>query len=166
MLRQSTIVRAALIVAIASIACSCANRPGRGVVNMRDDLVQDQSLVITNAMPRPLRVLPPPGSSSLAEIRLGPTESKVLKFTISREHNTGDAGDRQLVLVAERSSPYLRQSVNDLLLRVRVDNDRPKDARISIGDCLFQKLPPPQGYTVRLQRLPLPGIPVADLCSN
>lgn len=162
--RGSTLRLCSLALAI-SIAWGCATKPGPGVPNVRDKLVQDEVLMVTNGMQRSLAILPPKDSSTLSTVTLRPSESATFKFTLSKEHNVGDAGDKQIVMVPERSSPYLRQSVNDLLLSVRVDQDRAKEVRITVGDCLFETAPPAGGFSVRLTRMPLPGIPVRDLCA-
>jgi hypothetical protein len=118
MLTRYGILRLCQLALAISFTCGCAIKPGPGVPNVRDKLVHDE-VVFTNGMQRSLAILPPKDSSNLSAITLRPSESTTFKFALSKEHNIGDVGDKQIVMVAEQSSPYLRQSVNYLVLSVR-----------------------------------------------
>lgn len=117
-------------------------------------------------MPRPLR-LPSCRRSCIPRIPRLPWrqgQSKRLEFAVTEEKNVGDNAVSEIVLDDKKSSHYLRQPENDLVVRARFASGRAKEIRVAIGKCLLGEKPPLDGHPVRVDRVPSPGIPFVRLC--
>ena len=156
MLIPSKTLLTASLVASLLIACSTV-RKGPGVPNVQDGSPQAQTLVVTNATSAPVTLIAPKDRPGVPETVLQPAETKQLEFSLSKQHNVGSPGVKELVLVPEKSSPYFAQRDVDLILRTRFGSGSPKEIRVALGECLFDKPAPPGGHVLRLQRPPLPG---------
>jgi hypothetical protein len=163
MLIPSKTLLTASLAASLLIACSTV-RKGPGIANVQDGPPQAQTLVVTNATAAPVTLVPPKDRPGVPETVLQPAETKQLEFSVSQEHNIGSPGIKEFVLVPEKSSPYFAQRDVDLILRTRFGSGSPKEIRVALGECLFDKPAPPGGHVLSLQRPPLPGVPALDLC--
>lgn len=159
----SSLVALALICA-GPAGCVSKNPPPQPVANITVGHTAGEALLVTNATAQPLILLPSQLHASDREITLAPGASERLPFAVSKEQNQGDSAVSEIILDDANSSHYLRQPENDLVLRARFGSGRARDIRIAIGVCLFGQKPPSGGHLIRVDRIPSPGIPFANLC--
>lgn len=164
MLKKIVSPLVALILLCAGPAgCISQNRPIEPIKNVIVGHTTGEALLVSNATAAPLTLLPSQLHATEPEITLAPGDSKRLEFALTEEKNEGNNAVSEIIL-AEGSSRYLRQPANDLILRARFGSGRAKEIRIAIGKCLLGQKPPPGGHPVRVDRMPLPGIPFVRLC--
>lgn len=145
------------------VACQ-TTKIGPGIVDVPEGSPKAQTLIVTNATSAPVTLIAPKDRPGVPEMVLQPAETQPLEFSLSKQHNVGSPGVKELVLVPEKSSPYFAQRDVDLILRARFASSSPKEIRVALGECLFDKPAPPGGHVLRLQRPPLPGVPALNLC--
>lgn len=165
MLKKAASPLIALVLICAGPAgCIKQNPPIKPINNVIVGQTTGEALLVRNATAAPLTLVPSQLHAMDPEITLAPGQSKRLEFAVTEEKNVGDNAVSEIILDDKRSSHYLRQPANDLILRARFASGRAKEIRIAIGKCLLGQKPPPGGHPVRVDRMPSPGIPFVHLC--
>jgi hypothetical protein len=164
MLKKAASPLIALILVCAGSAGCAKNPPVKPIDNVTVGHTTGEALVVSNTTAAPLTLLPSQLHATDSEITLAPGQSKRLEFAVTEEKNVDDPAVSEIVLDDKRSSHYLRQPANDLILRARFGSGRAKEIRIAIGKCLLGEQPPAGGHPVRVDRIPSPGIPFVRLC--
>jgi hypothetical protein len=165
MLRKSASALIALVLICTGPAgCINQNPPIKTTPNVVIGQTTGEALLVSNATAAPLTLLPSQLHPTDPEITLAPGQSKRLEFAVTEEKNVGDNAVSEIVLDDKKSSHYLRQPENDLVVRARFPSGRAKEIRVAIGKCLLGEKPPLDGHPVRVDRVPSPGIPFVRLC--
>lgn len=165
MLKKAASPLIALVLICAGPAgCIKQNPPIKPIDNVIVGQTTGEALLVSNATAAPLILLPSQLHPADPELTLAPGKSERLEFAVTEEKNVGDTAVSQIILDDKRSSHYLRQPENDLVLRARFGSGRAKEIRIAIGKCLLGKKPPAGGHPVRVDRMPSAGIPFVSLC--
>ncbi|HYJ06508.1 MAG TPA: hypothetical protein VEX43_15335 [Chthoniobacterales bacterium] len=165
MLKKAVSPLIALVLLCAGPAgCVPVNPPPKPLPGVTVGQTTGEALLVSNATAAPLTLLPSQLHATDPEITLAPGDSRRLEFAVTEEQNVGDTAVSEIILDDKRSSHYLRQPANDLILRARFGSGRAKEIRIAIGKCLLGQKPPPGGHPVRVDRVPSPGIPFVRLC--
>ena len=146
------------------VGCIQQNPPPQPIKNVTVGHTAGEALLVTNATAQPLVLVPSQLHASDPEITLAPGVSKRLEFAVTKEQNQGDPAVSEIILDDPHTSHYLRQPENDLVLRARFGSGRAREIRIAIGACVIDEKPPPGGHLIRVDRIPSPGIPFANLC--
>jgi hypothetical protein len=157
---------ALILLCAGSAGCIKQNPPVKPIANVTVGHTTGEALLVSNATAAPLILMPSQLHATEPEITLAPGQSKRLEFAVTEEKNVGDNAVSEIVLDDKRSSHYLRQPANDLILRARFGSGRAKEIRIAIGKCLLGEKPPAGGHSVRVDRMPSPGIPFVQLCRD
>ena len=155
---------ALVLICAGPASCIKQNPQIKPIKNVIVGQTTGEALLVSNATAAPLTLLPSQLHATDPEITLAPGQSKRLEFAVTEEKNVGDNAVSEIVLDDKKSSHYLRQPENDLVLRARFAAGRAKEIRIAIGKCLLGQKPPPGGHPVRVDRTPSPGIPFVRLC--
>jgi hypothetical protein len=150
--------------ALVCAGCVSQNPSVTPIKNVTVGQTTGEALLVTNATAQPLILVPSQLHAADKEITLAPGASERLPFTVTKEQNEGDPNVSEIILDDKRSSHYLRQPENDLILRARFGSGRAREIRIAIGACLVGQKPPPNGHLIRVDKIPSPGIPFASLC--
>lgn len=159
----SPLIALALVCA-GSTGCVNQNPPIKPIPNVTVGHTTGEALLVSNATAAPLVLLPSQLHAADPEVTLAPGQFRRLEFALTEEKNKGDNIVSELVFDDEHSSHYLRQPETDLVLRVRFGAGRTKEIRVTIGQCLLHEQAPAGGHPVKVDRLPLPGIPLVRLC--
>jgi hypothetical protein len=148
--------------AILLLAASCAHRvdvrPNKPVgADIR------QTLILANDTAAPLTVMPSLAASGKPPLILQPNEKSRLEFTVRLEENASAGREKEVVLVPEKSSPYVTQSAIDLLMKARFGTGPAREIRVRLGKCLFPA-PAESTHELHLKKPPLSGVPALQLC--
>jgi hypothetical protein len=120
------------------------------------------TLVLSNATTAPITLLP--GRGSPAPIVLPPGESRTLDFAVRLEENVSSGQEREVVLVEEKSSPFVTQSAIDLVIKAKFATGPERSLRVRLGSCLFDPANTTVSHPLSLQKPPLAGVPALKLC--
>jgi len=158
-LHTRTIAGLALGLLLASCAHSVDVRPNTPVGS---DVAQ--TLVLANDTATPLTVMPALSTSGKQPLVLQPAEKSRLDFTVRLEENASPGHEKEVVLVPEKSSPYVTQSAIDLLMKARFGAGPAREIRVRLGKCLVDPVPVERTHELRLKKPPLSGVPSLQLC--
>jgi len=111
-----------------------------------------------------MRVLPPLPQSSEPPLLLQPSETARLPFTVRLEEKVSPGREREVILVPEKSSPYVTQNAIDLLMKARFGDGPAREIRVRLGACLFTPPQSERAHEVHLTKPPLSGVPALQLC--
>jgi hypothetical protein len=126
-----------------------------------------QVLLLENLTGAPLTLLPVEGRGEINDLALAPGEFARLPFILNEQQNAAAAAERELVLIPEGTSPYVSQSVNDLVIRARFGTSASsRELRIVPGFCLLQTNAANTVHAIRVVGPPLSGVPLKRLCPN
>jgi hypothetical protein len=162
---KSLCTRTVVGLALGLLATSCAHcvdvRPNTPV---GADLAQ--TLVLANDTANPMTVMPALSPSAKPPLVLQPNEKSRLEFTLRLEENASAGHEKEVVLVPEKSSPYVTQSAIDLLVKARFGSGPAREIRVRLGECLFGPAPGERTHELHLKKPPLSGVPALHLCSD
>jgi hypothetical protein len=148
--------------AILLLAASCAHRVDvRPNTPVGSDIAQ--TLVLANDTVTPLTVMPSLPASGKPPLVVPPNEQTRLDFTVRLEENASAGHEKEVVLVPEKSSPYVTQSAIDLLMKARFGNGPAREIRVRLGKCLFGSSQSAT-HDLHLKKPPLSGVPALQLC--
>lgn len=148
-----------LLLLVAACAHRVDQRPNKPVST---DLAQ--SVIITNETASPLTIVPALPGSTEPPLVVQPAGQTTLGFTIRLEENVSPGRERQVVLVPEKSSPYITQSAADLLTKARFGTGPARQIRVRLGKCLFDSPESGRAHQLPLKKPPLSGVPSLQLC--
>lgn len=123
-----------------------------------------QTLDLVNDTATPLTVMPALSSSTKPPLVVQPSEKSRLEFTVRLEENASAGHEKEVVLVPEKSSPYVTQSAIDLLVKARFGTGPAREIRVRLGKCLFGSAPAESTHELHLKKPPLSGVPALQLC--
>lgn len=162
---KSLCARTVVGVALGLLAVSCAHRvdvrPNKPV---SADLAQ--TLLLANDTANPLTVMPSLPGSAKPPLLLQPHEQTRLQFTLRLEENASAGHEKEVVLVPEKSSPYVTQSAIDLLMKARFGTGPAREIRVRLGKCLFDSAPGQRALELHLTKPPLSGVPALRPCPD
>lgn len=149
--------------AILLLAASCAHRVD---VRPNKPVGADigQTLVLANDTATPLTVMPALPASGKPPLVVQPNEQTRLEFTVRLEENASAGHEKEVVLVPDKSSPYVTQSAIDLLMKARFGTGPAREIRVRLGKCLFGPTPAERTHELHLKKPPLSGVPALQLC--
>lgn len=160
---KSFYTRAIAGLALGLLTVSCAHtvdvRPNTPVGG---DMAQ--ILVLVNDTATPLTVMPALPSSTKPPLVVPPAGKSRLDFTVRLEENASAGHEKEVVLVPEKSSPYVTQSAIDLLMKARFETGPAREIRVRLGKCLFGPVPAEPTHELHLKKPPLSGVPALQLC--
>ena len=123
-----------------------------------------QTVILVNDTAAPVTVMPALASSGKPPLIVQPTEKSRLDFTVRLEENASAGHEKEVVLVPEKSSPYVTQSAIDLLMKARFGTGPAWEIRVRLGKCLFGPAPAAPTHELHLKKPPLSGVPALQLC--
>ena len=133
---KSLWTRTVVGLALGLLATSCAHRVDvRPNTPVGADLAQ--TMVLTNDTTSALTMMPALPGSTKPPLVLQPSEETRLAFTVRLEENASPGHEKEVVLVPEKSSPYVTQSAIDLLMKARFGAGPAREIRVRLGKCLF-----------------------------
>lgn len=157
--------RLAASLALLLLAASCAHRvdqrPNKPV---SADLAQ--TLVVANDTASPLTIMPALAGSTTPPLFVQSNREIRLGFTVRLEENLSPGREQQVVLVPEKSSPYVTQSAIDLQMKARFGHGPLREIRVRLGKCLFDTPQSGRARDLRLKKPPLVGVPALHLCPD
>lgn len=160
---KSLCTRTIVGLALGLLATSCAHcvdvRPNKPV---GADLAE--TLILANDTANPLTVMPALPASSKPPLIVQPSEQTRLDFTVRLEENASAGHEKEVVLVPEKSSPYVTQSAIDLLMKARFGSGPAREIRVRLGKCLFDSAHGQSAHQLHLAKPPLSGVPALRLC--
>jgi hypothetical protein len=160
---KSLCTRTVTGLALGLLAISCAHRvdvrPNKPV---GADIAQ--TLVLANDTAAPLTVMPSLPASGNPPLVIQPNEKTRVSFTVRLEENASAGHEKEVVLVPDKSSPYVTQSAIDLLMKARFGTGPAREIRVRLGKCLFGPAPAESTHELHLKKPPLSGVPALQLC--
>ena len=149
--------------ALGLLATSCAHRVDvRPNTPVGADLAQ--TLVLANDTATALTIMPALTTSAKPPLVLQPHSESLLQFTVRLEENASAGHEKEVVLVPEKSSPYVTQSAIDLLMKARFGAGPAREIRVRLGKCLFDSAQGQSAHQLHLAKPPLSGVPALKLC--
>ena len=160
---KSSHLRVVAGLAILLLAASCAHRVDvRPNTPVGSDVAQN--LVLANDTTTPLTVMPSLPASGKPPLVVQPNGQTRLDFTVRLEENVSAGHEKEVVLVPEKSSPYVTQSAIDLLMKARFGTGPAREIRVRLGKCLFGPASAERTHELHLKKPPLSGVPALQLC--
>jgi hypothetical protein len=160
---KSLCTRTVAGLALGLLITSCAHRVDvRPNTPVGADLAQ--TLVLANDTATPLTVMPALLASGKPPLVVQPNGKSRLEFTVRLEENASAGHEKEVVLVPEKSSPYVTQSAIDLLMKARFGTGSAREIRVRLGKCLFGPAPAEPTHELHLKKPPLSGVPALRLC--
>jgi hypothetical protein len=160
---KSLCTRAVTGLALSLLTISCAHhvdvRPNKP---LGADIAQ--TLVLANETATPLTVMASLPGSGKPPLVVQPNEQTRLDFTVRLEENASAGHEKEVVLVPDKSSPYVTQSAIDLLMKARFGTGPAREIRVRLGKCLFGPTPAGRTHELHLKKPPLSGVPSLQLC--
>jgi hypothetical protein len=155
--------RSGFVLLVAAFTISCAHRVD---VRPNEPVGGDlkQTLIVANETSQTLELLPALTETSTAKQVIQPGQKTRVDFTVRLERNQSAGREQEVVLVPEKSSPYLTQSAIDLMLKARFGSGPQREIRVRLGPCLFAANPSATEHDLHLARPPLSGVPALQLC--
>lgn len=151
----------ALLLLVAACAHRVDQRPNKPVST---DLAQN--VIVTNETASPLTIVPALPESTKPPLIVQPAAQTTVGFTVRLEENVSPGREREVVLVPEKSSPYVTQSAGDLLMKARFGTGPARQIRVRLGKCLFDSPEAGRSHQLPLKKPPLSGVPSLKLCPD